>query len=180
MLTRGLAVDSPRYLQLLYSRCQSLGAIFRKQQIFSLRELESYSHIIVALGAEITDLPELSHLPVNRVKGQVLRMSWPESLPSLPLPITGSAYIVPGKEFIVGATYEKVPYATDSAFAEKELLPKLEEMIPGFPQSQILGVQSGLRATCPGHRPLIKQIDSKTWIFTGLGSKGLLYRRLVG
>ncbi len=175
LLSEGLTVHSQLYLEALYKRCQRLGMLFKKQEISSLQQFDAYAHVIVALGAEITGLPEFAQLPLRQVKGQILQVKWPEKFLELPLPITAGVYLVPGSEVVLGATYEKTPFPSANDFAHKELIPKLCEMVPAFPDPQIIGTRSGLRAVLAGHLPLVKQIDERIWIFTGLGSKGLLY-----
>lgn len=179
LIKEGLLVDSQRYLETLWQHCYTQGALFVKEEIVTLASFDSYDHVVIALGAETALLPELSSLPLRQVKGQIIRIKWPTAIPQLPLPITGNAYIVPGNEVTIGATYEKPPFVDSSDFAQQELLPKIAEMIALLNSVEVLSSGSGLRAVLPGHLPLVKQIKERSWLITGFGSKGLLYHAFL-
>jgi glycine/D-amino acid oxidase-like deaminating enzyme len=51
-------------------------------------------------------------------------------------------------------------------------------LMPALKSSVVIGCRAGVRASTPDHRPIVKQVDERIWIFTGLGSKGLLYHAL--
>lgn len=150
-------VDCPSYLADLKKT---------KRTIHSLDELSDFDKIIVAAGADTKDFADL---PLSRVRGQLLALSG-APLPSCPT--SSQIYAIPFKgELILGATYER----GEKLDAKQELLPKLETLLPDFQLEKVLQVKEGYRASLPGRMPLVKAINDKTWIFTGLGSKGLLY-----
>ena len=179
LIQEGLVVDSRKYLNALWQLCEARGGLFEQKEITSLDDVNMYDQVVVALGAETADLSEFAHLRMRQVKGQVIRLKWPVGLPQPSLPITGGVYLVPGDEFLVGATYEKPPFPADPDFAQKELLPKLREMIPALDGVDVISASSGLRAVLPGHLPRIVQYNPRTCLITGFGSKGILYHAFL-
>jgi glycine/D-amino acid oxidase-like deaminating enzyme len=166
-----ITVDSPLYLQALWKTCENQGAYFFKQEM-ERKSLDSYDVIIFATGAHAEG--------VNPVKGQILELEWPKHLSPLSSPLNSQVYILMSKDnqsCLVGATYEK-KYSTAASclnVASEQLLPKAVLLIPALKDAKILACKAGLRASTPSHKPLIKAMDAKSWVFTGLGSKGLLY-----
>ncbi len=179
LIQEGLVVDSRDYLHTLWQLCEARGVLFEQREIVSLDDVAGYDQVVVALGAEMANLSEFAHLRMRQVKGQIIRIKWPTAVPQPSLPITGGIYLVPGDEVIIGATYEKPPFPSDVDFAQKELLPKLYEMIPTLDRIDVIGASAGLRAVLPGHRPRVESYNPRTWIITGFGSKGLLYHALL-
>jgi glycine/D-amino acid oxidase-like deaminating enzyme len=174
-------VRSPLYLQGLFLACQQLGAILLKEPVTSLSSLSSYDGVVIALGAATRSLPELSSLPLTSVKGQIVELAWPHQLPPLPFPLNSDVYLLPGqKSCIAGATFER-QFSTpdpDPAIALNHILPKATRLLPALAEAPLLDCRAGIRASTPDHTPLLKQIDAKTWLLTGMGSKGLLYHAL--
>lgn len=183
-IKNGLTIYPQLYLQGLWTACMRLGAQFEKRQINSLSELKEFSLCIIAAGAFVRSIDELKELPLKSVKGQVLELAWPDALPSLPCALNSHVYILmkPSKaSCLVGATYEK-EFANASfnlETARQEILPKTALMLPPLSIASIIGGNAGLRAVTSNHLPMIKQINSKTWVLTGMGSKGLLYHALM-
>ncbi|MFI5344241.1 MAG: NAD(P)/FAD-dependent oxidoreductase [Chlamydiales bacterium] len=183
-IQNGLTVYPQLYLQGLWTACMRLGAQFEKRHLTSLSELKGFSLCIVAAGAAIRSISELKDLPLKSVKGQVLELEWPHALPKLPCALNSHIYILmkPSKaSCLVGATYEKefADASFDLEIARREILPKAALMLPPLSEARIIGGNAGLRAVSPNHLPFIKQVNSKTWVLTGMGSKGLLYHALM-
>ena len=133
--------------------------------ITSLAELDDFDRIVVCAGA---DSIKLADLPIHAIGGQLIELL---ATPAPATPISGQIYVIPLEDrLIVGSTYERQPQS-----AEGVRLPKLKEMLPALQVDTILQVKKAFRASAPGHLPLIRQLNPKTWAFTGLGSKGLLY-----
>lgn len=175
-----LTVRSLPYLQGLWKACELLGATLFQQKIASLNAIAHYDGTVIATGAAAG---ELCNLSVTKVKGQVLELEWPADLPPLPVPLNSHAYILmqPGnRSCLAGATYERhfLTENPDSEVALRDILPKVTALLPGLQRSKLLSCRAGLRASTPCHKPLMKQIDHKTWVLTGMGSKGLLYHAL--
>ena len=58
------------------------------------------------------------------------------------------------------------------------MLQKAKKLIHEIDSPEIISAKSGVRVTTPDKLSLIKKITPKTWVFTGLGSRGLLYHAL--
>lgn len=182
-IREGITVYSNLYLKGLWQACSLRGVQFRKERVHSLNELSSFDLIIATTGAESLEIPELSHIPLHLIKGQVLELAWPPHLPPLPCPLNSHVYLVMtegNKSCLAGATYEKGYQSAeaDQRVAEREILPKACKLYPPLEGSAVLNCAAGMRGAGPQHRPLIKQLSSTQWLLTGMGSKGLLYHAL--
>ncbi|HEV8051199.1 MAG TPA: FAD-dependent oxidoreductase [Parachlamydiaceae bacterium] len=178
-----VVIDCEKYLQGLWKACTQSNVAFEKKAILSLSELKHFDKILVTMGAAVKSLPELNALKVTPIKGQVLEMQWPPGMPPLRLPISSQAYVLmqnDEKKCISGATYERNFQSEDPDLttAVEEILPKLQTFLPAMTSSLIVGCRAGVRASAPRHQPLMQKIDEKSWVLTGMGSKGLLYHAL--
>lgn len=170
-------IDTPKYLKGLWEACRMRGATLVERRIKASSELEGFDRVIFATGAQTREIAELENLSIGRLKGQILEFSG--DLP-LSFPVNSRAYLLPGKTFILGATFER-EFTCETPLvdqARKLLLPKGREILPNLEDYQIVGCRAGIRATTPDKMPLAKQVGEKSWILTGLGSKGLLYHAL--
>lgn len=181
-LEQAALVDMKAYLAGLWQCCEALGARLERQSLGDLQGLGAFDKIVVATGATVAALPECRHLPITPIKGQMLLLRSPAPLPSCPLashilllPQAGSDTI------LVGSTFERHyrHTAADRASAEAALLPKALALFPALAQAEVLGVFTAQRASAPLHRPLVEQLSTNCWVFTGLGSKGLLWHALL-
>lgn len=183
LITNGISVDGAAYLQGLWKMCERLGAQLEVRKIRTLQELSHFDHVIVAAGAYSHLLPELAHLPITPVKGQLLQLKWPADRPPLPCPINSHVYCVMAPDHqscFVGATYERsFKHAeADWEVAKKNLLPRVAEVLPFLADAEVIGIRAGLRASMPGHLPFSKRLSSRLSVITGMGSKGLLYHAM--
>lgn len=177
--------DCKKYLPGLWTACERQGVTLKIEPVSSLSALTPYyDALVAATGASI--LPELSTEPLSYLKGQILEIAWPASLPPLPCPTMESVYLLPSfdtkeeSRCIIGATFEK-SYSTplpDSLGVT--LLTKAACLYPQLLNAEILGHRSAIRVSTPQRRPLYKRLSDKWWTATALGSKGLLYHALLG
>lgn len=173
------------YLQGLWLACRNKGAQFINQKIETLDSLSDYDRILVTTGAHVREFTTLHALPVTQVKGQLLQLEWPADLTPLPFPISNQAYLVMApdhKSCIAGSTFEHEfdNPEPDLSRATKEIMPKVAALYPPLRNAKIMNCLAGLRASTPDHHPLLKQIDPRCWVLTGMGSKGLLYHGIFG
>jgi glycine/D-amino acid oxidase-like deaminating enzyme len=171
----GYLIDTPAYLAALFEKLKSKGSILVQQKVEDFSSLQTFDKIILCMGS---DSP---FIPLQKLKGHLLEIEWPSHLSPLESPILGAGYIIPkGRTCIIGSTYERnfSSVAPDLEWAKRELLPQADRMINGLSQAKVLKVMAGVRASTHDHLPLIESIDSKTTLFTGLGSRGLLYHAL--
>ena len=177
-IEHGWTVNAGRYLQALWKACENKGAVF---ELRALNSQDKDSLIIIAAGAACA---AMTPLPLKKVKGQLLQYEWPPDLPPLDFPLSAEVYVVmdeDNKSCWVGSTFEKqfTSEKPDVNAAQAIIEPKLQALIPAFEGKAPIGCQAGVRCTTSDHLPIVKQLDSATWVFTGLGSKGLLYHALL-
>lgn len=179
----GIVVDCERYLNGLWTACAAQRVVFEQRKIQSLVELQEFDKIIITVGAAVKSLPETQAIKVTPVKGQILELTWPEDLYPLLYPVSSQGYIImqeEGKKCLAGATFERdfLDEKPDLSAAMKEILPKAQACLPQLDASQVVSCRAGIRASTPNHHPLIAKVNEKTWLLTGMGSKGLLYHAL--
>lgn len=183
-MREGVSINSQLYLQGLWEACRLKGAAYCHQKIGSLKELKNeYDLIVVCLGAYATALPELAHLPLTPIKGQIFELAWPQKLASLPFTLNSQAYICMNsdkKSCVAGSTFERAfeTDAPDPAKAQEMLFPKIKELYPALASAEILSCRAALRASAPKHMPLVTAAGKDVWVLSGMGSKGLLYHAL--
>jgi glycine oxidase len=141
--------------------------------------------LLLALGYGYHQHPALTSLNLHAVKGQTVRVALPATLRHNHLmPLAGTGYVVPdGDTLIVGSSYERDFSDTmPSASQTQRILSKVARMLPALHDATVLDATAGVRVTVPGTRlPMIGLLPNckHTWIFTGLGSKGLLMAPLL-
>lgn len=181
----GRIVYPKRYLSGLWRACERLGARFERTVVNDLAPLlTKYDAVVVATGMDTKQYAELSHLPLNPVKGQLLELEWPAAAPPLSMPVNAGKYVTMAPDVrscLAGATFERrfADAEVDQAVAEAEILPELVRMIPALAEAKVLGCRAGMRASTPNHEPIAGRFGEKLWVLTGLGSKGLLYHGLL-
>ncbi|KAK1395927.1 DAO domain-containing protein [Heracleum sosnowskyi] len=178
-----------------------------KKAVTNLLELSGeYDSVIICLGARAAFLPELSErLPLRTCRGVIAQLQLPddnrESYAEHGPSILSDAWIaIHGPHNVrLGSTWEwkSRNYSQDVAVEEaskalEELLPKASAIYPGIKNWKYITAKAGLRAMPPltshGSLPLLACIDEyligkqtcKFWLFTGLGSRGLLYHGWLG
>ena len=144
-------------------------------------------HVVLALGDGFRHHPELTALPLHRIKGQTIRIARPDGLGSLPT-LSGFGYIAPdGNTLVVGSSYEHEFDDLEPSAAESErLVAKAARMVPALAGARVLEARAGVRVTVPRTHspqrlPLLGPLPGRrrVWTFTGLGSKGLLTAPLL-
>lgn len=178
-------IECPKYLQGLWLACKKRGVKFEQRNVASLDEVKHFDRVVIAAGGATTSLPELKHLPITPVKGQLLELEWPEGISPCEYPINSLAYLLmqPNhKTCIVGATFERhFPHANpDLQLACQLILPKIQPFFPMLESKNVIICRSAIRASTDDHKPILLQFSEKCWVLTGMGSKGLLYHALYG
>ncbi|MDN3505719.1 MAG: FAD-dependent oxidoreductase [Simkaniaceae bacterium] len=179
LIHSGSTVVSENYLQGLSSALSNMGALFVIQNVQSLNELENFDHIVIASGHGVRNFDECKNIKVKFLKGQALSM---EGEPPHEKSFISRGYIAhvgSSARFEIGSTYEKEfsSIEPDLETAKKLLQDKLD-LCTG---SNIVACRSGVRVCPIGHyAPIIEKVGEKATVFTGLGSRGLLYHGLYG
>lgn len=134
-------------------------------------------YLVLALGADALSLPYAETLRLHGVKGHLL---WTHRVPSWNGPaLSGKGYIVPlGDRLAVGSTFEHHFKDREVDLAMEEVLrTQANALLPALHEAPTLRLSAGVRVSAPGDRlPLILPVDDhkRVWVFTGLGSKGIL------
>lgn len=169
----GIAVYSRLYLRQLKKICAK--AHFIEKRINDLEELKEFDRIVLAAGAETL---RFAKLPLKTNIGQALLCRCPEPLS---MSYLCSGHITPSEDpslCWVGSTYEHTEKPDPQK--AKQLLEKVSLFYPRAKEFQIVEVCSGVRiAPLQGYQPLVQQLDPKTWVLSGFGSRGLLYHALL-
>ncbi len=171
-IPEGITVFSRRYLDEMKKVCHR--ARFVNQWIDQLDDLESFDQIILTTGSETL---KWADLPLKKTIGQCLICRWKEPL-EMSLLSQGHITLTEDRDFcLVGSTYEH----TDLPDPKKalELLEKAALFYPPAKDFEVVEIRAGVRISPKtGYIPLIAQIQPKTWVFAGLGSRGLIYHSL--
>lgn len=171
----GITVFSRRYLQGLWKACEKMGAIFFQDP---LPPPDVFDVIVLAAGSEIVKFPDCQDLKFRTAIGQSLLCEWKTPLA---FSLASQGYITVTEDphlCQVGSTYEHT-LEPDPKKA-LELIDKVSSFYPPAKDFKVLEIRSGVRiAPKEGHQPILERINSKTWVFTGLGSRGMLYHALL-
>lgn len=143
-------------------------------------------HLVFAIGHYTTESPYWDWLPINLIKGQVAKFKPNGSSLSFSHSISSLGYIArlgDKNTFIQGSTYEHDfehlnPDAGGEEYLRKRMrrtLPQLEE------QSEVVDQWAGVRTSTPNYKPILGRHPQhqNLHVFTGLGSKGLLYGKFL-
>jgi glycine/D-amino acid oxidase-like deaminating enzyme len=142
-------------------------------------------HLVFATGHYITESQYWDWLPVNLIKGQVAKFKSASAL-SFTHSISSLGYIArlgDQNTFVQGSTYEHdfehlEPDEGGESYLRKRMrrtLPRLEK------KSAVIDQWAGVRTSTPNYKPILgKHPNHKNLhVFTGLGSKGLLYGKFL-
>jgi len=178
-----LTVFPDLYLEGLWRLCEKKGAILEKRKIEHLEDLSGHDYIVIAAGAGSTSFSESANIKATYVKGQILEFEWPDNLEPLTVPVNSQVYTVMSRDkktCLVGATYEReyTHSEPDLELTKENILPKAVRVLPLIADLKLVGCKAGFRVSAKDHLPIIQKINEKCWVFSGLGSKGLLYHAL--
>ncbi len=200
-IRRGGAVDLAAVVRALLDAAEARGAVIRSGvrvtgwdehadrvvvETAAGERIEAGT-LLLALGDGFRRFPELAALPLHRVKGQTIRLARPDGLGALPA-LSGFGYVVPEEEaLVVGSTYEHdFDDVEPTEDASLRLRAQAARMVPALAGAPVLDARAGVRVTVPGavspqRLPLLGPLPGRrrVWVFTGLGSKGLLTAPLL-
>lgn len=197
-----LSVDNRRYLAALRAAAESAGVLFTTAQVTGL--VERAGRIAGVATADGTELPaevvvlsggaltaKLLAVPVQPVKGQILRLAVPDRLratgPVLTRTVRGivrgsEVYLVPraGGELVVGATTEQQGHDTSvTAGAVYELLRNAYELMPITSEFSFVEALAGSRPGTPDNGPLVGQVRDGLVLASGHYRNGILLSALT-
>ncbi len=134
-----------------------------------------FNYLIFCQGHEGCENTYFNHLPLQKTKGELLRIK-SRNLKSANL-LNRGFFIVPvgNDQYDVGSTYNWADQTIKpTADGRDQILSKLRKLYKGT--FEVVEHRAGLRPTVVDRRPLIGMhpVHNKLGIFNGLGSKGVL------
>ncbi len=194
-IKKGKVVRTPEYLNAYVRYLEDSGVTFVFGGPYAIDNREGWTlknrknafnapFLVMATGHKAKENKLWSDLPLNAVKGQLAIYHCPETVSHLPA-VSAYGYLAPidDHKIAVGSTYEHHFHDENPDSQGAGLLDqKLQEMLPGlYPKCQRIGQWSGIRVTTPDRLPVAGEHFERKglYIFTGLGSKGLLYSEFI-
>jgi glycine/D-amino acid oxidase-like deaminating enzyme len=197
LITSGGALTAPAFVQLLLQAAARSGAEIRTDtgvngwgesqegawvevQMAGTVERLHARRVVLALGSDWSDFPELTRLNLHHVKGQVVRTTRPSGIAWNALPhLAGKGYIVIEEDsLVIGSSFEHTfKDVRPSRKRSYQLIGAAAYMLRNELSVDILEETAGIRVEVPGTRlPMVGPLPGRehVWLFTGFGSKGLL------
>ena len=153
---------------------------FVEKVVEDLSQVEGWKVLALGYGVkELLNLPNLMYRKGQQYIGQK------KVAPSKYGSIVGRGHVsfLGGDKVCLGSTYETdfEDDSVDEAFAEYEICKKMEPWYAPLgdvvDKEFVSGVRVGQDTT---YLPLVEEVAEKTLVFTGLGSRGLLYHAYYG
>jgi glycine oxidase len=192
-----LSVDNRRYVTTLRLAGESAGVQFVHAEVTGLVSQgaittagEFTATTVVLCAGALT--AALTDLPVQPVKGQILRLAIPDRLTSAGAVLSHTVrgivrgseiYLVPrdNGEVVVGATSEQQGTDTTvTAGGVYELLRNAYELLPISSEFTFVEARAGLRPGTPDNGPIVGWIDDGLLVATGHYRNGILLSALTG
>ncbi|CRX38320.1 NAD(P)/FAD-dependent oxidoreductase [Estrella lausannensis] len=182
---KALAIDPQLYLEALKLGLKAKRVSFVDKSISDKEDLHSFDAAVIACGYKTCELTHGFDIPFRFLKGQGFEFALPNGVLPFKYAINGDLYAVmlrDQKRLFVGATFERgnADPAADLEVAKEKIYPKLKAMIPSLAEQEPLAIRSHVRLTTASHMPYVHRLEKNTWVFSGLGSKGLLYHAFLG
>lgn len=183
-ISSGFTINTNEYLQSLWRFCEKHNATLICEKIISLEELNSFDHIVLAMGSGIVKFDVIDNYSFDFVKGQILYSNI-KSICHIPMSCIAKGYIaqVPNSNIHLGSTYEHNFTQTDFSLkeAQENIIGKLSTCFPWIEEVSICGGHAAIRVCNREHYfPVFDKISSGLWIMTAMGSRGLLYHAIMG
>ncbi len=144
------------------------------------KDLSSFDTVIIANGIGALDMPELSALPLKKIRGQVTYIKLPEGLQTFPHSIGYGGYISAPYNgvMVVGSSFdheEESPIIKDKD--DEDNLAALKSVLPDFATKlEIVDHWAGMRCGSKDYLPVIGKLPGEDNLYTlvGLGSYGVI------
>lgn len=189
----GLTVDIGTYLNSFMELLIEMGLKSFFNQEYSLSREENFwkiglansnkvkaKNLIFATGSSTQKFSFWEKLPIYSVKGQLAVLESENPL-SFNHAVSALGYITSlnNKQFVIGSTYEHTFEHEDIDDKGLDyLLTRFKKVLPElYEKSNVIHQWSGTRVSTPNRMPILGEHPEYPgcFIFTGLGSKGLLY-----
>lgn len=200
LVSIGGAVDTPSFLEAAINALQGAGVEYRNacpvQSVRQQHERVEFridgaetlvaNQIILATGAGLGRIDGIPPLNLHLVKGQTVtidRTRTPYFQSDIPH-LAGRGYVVSERSrFTVGSSYQHdFADLAPNTRASEEILDRARANLPLLESHDEMKEVAGIRVNVPGTRlPMVGPIPGtpRVWVFTGLGSKGLLMAPLI-
>lgn len=174
-IEKGITVFSCSYLEGLWKACEKKGSILVRERFLSK---EGFDAVVLATGAETKNFEACKHFSFRTAIGQSLLCRWKNPLP---FSLASQGYITVTEDPAlcqVGSTYEHTKEPDPKKALE--LIDKVALFYPPAKEFEVLEIRSGTRISPKeGHQPIAERLQENIWVFTGLGSRGMLYHALI-
>ncbi len=178
LIEDGVTIDMREYLEGLKELIGKEN--FVEKNVYSLDEVKGLKILAAGFGMKnLLMMPGLKYLKGQQLMGEkVLEKSTYGT-------VIGRGHIsyLEENKISLGSTYEAEfeNDEVDEVLAEREILAKMEPWIGSLQGMTKKKFASGVRVGQEtSYLPLIKKIDETTYVFTALGSRGLLYHAYYG
>mmetsp|Transcript_6126 Transcript_6126/g.8129 ORF Transcript_6126/g.8129 Transcript_6126/m.8129 type:complete len:231 (+) Transcript_6126:922-1614(+) len=152
--------------------------------------LSDFDSVVLAAGSGLFHSNLIDNLPITLVRGQSLEIDLTEESSARPFEaVLCGKYISPIKpgKILIGATHEYKAESLSKDEVTDALRERSYDLSPvAWDRGVIKKVTSGWRVQSErgalGRLPIVGRISDKsnTWIFTGLGSRGLIHHGIYG
>ncbi len=179
LIRSGLTVFLRRYVKALYRSMPGIN--FIRKKITDEAELKEFNYVIFSAGYGTKEV--FKDLEFNYVKGQVVFVE-SERGPNLTL-MKAHGHMSPIGEnlYQIGSTYEH-DFFDDKPDLERAvscMKQKIDAFMPDLKNANFKKSEAGVRVTNQeGYLPIVKKVSEKSFVFSGLGSRGLLYHAYYG
>jgi len=141
--------------------------------------------VIVCAGFGYSAWPQFRSLQVHPIKGQLVETPIPRDLSGDFPCLSGAGYIIRyEKRLVLGSTFRHTFEDLEPSNEDtEEIIRKTATLLPVVRVAPVKRKWTGVRITVPGTRlPIVGPLKDhpNLWVFTGLGSKGLLMSSLIG
>lgn len=142
------------------------------------------SQVVLCSAYQTQKLFPSFHLPIRKLRGQVVELESPKALENQKAVICFDGYLLPAERgwHLLGASYDR---ESDQAILKEsdnqELWRRLTESFPSLKGElpHFRNPRASFRTTTPDHLPIAGEIERGLWILTGLGSRGFTYAPYV-
>ncbi len=174
-IKNAITVNSVEYLKGLFLDLKNKGISFFQKKV-NQEDLKDYDIKIFCTGHDIDLLVDKS-VKYEKIKGQMLICEWPDDLPELKLSVCGNGHITTfGKMCLLGATYEHDFQDTKVDANVNKVIDRIKTFFPLVEKLKIIDAKAGIRIKRRGsYFPLVMPLGDNSWLFSCLGSRGLLY-----
>lgn len=175
----GYLIDVPKYLEKLKTFLAKHKVNFVKQFILPNSDFSEFDYVLICAGYGIKEL--MPDLKMKYLKGQAFIY---DNVYEHKLPLIAKGYLAPfSDKVVIGSTYERQFTTAEPDLGKAHALLKdpISCHFKPYDEKTPRSVLAGVRVAHPNfNHPKVIKRDDKTFVITGLGSRGLLYHGFLG